>query len=133
MFAGGFGSLLVDRWGGGLPAVTIVWSAGFVCWPPPPETGWPQQEQYKSHNNPSHQHHGEGQILVAPLLSIWTGQFLRALDVSAERLGLPEQVDESSHGILMCADALARVKASFCHFSARNDPPSDGNVEQCDK
>lgn len=115
-FAGHLTPLLVDRWCWGLSSITIVGSTGFAWLTGTPETGWAQQKQDQGHHHPSHQNHGEGQV-TSTHWPTGTWQFLRALCVCAVGLRLPEQVDEAPHRVLLGADALARVKASLCHFS----------------
>lgn len=118
MTAGTLASLLINRWCWGLSSVTIVGSSRFAWGTMTPETGWAQQEQEQSQHHPSHHDHGEGQVTSS--VASWptgTWQFLRAVCVCAVGLRLPEQVDEAPHSILMGADALARIKASLCHFS----------------
>lgn len=130
MSVGSLAPLLVHWWWGGLSTTTIVGSSGFICGTGTPETGWTQQEQDQSQHYPPHQNHGKGQVATSPDRPVGTWQFLRALCVCAVGLRLPEQIEETSHSILMIADALTRVKTSLCHFSLDGVHSSSVNVQK---
>lgn len=56
--------------------------------------------------------------ILSPALESNLGKKIRTFDVKlAEPACTAYQVEETPHSILVGADALARVKASLCHFS----------------